>query len=1040
MGMTVLLMFFAFALAAQESIKIEGTVYDARSRKPMADVVITSPQSVQSRSVQTDENGRFTIEVKNRRSILTVQNLGYITQEIVPGRKNEVSVYLLPEDTYLEGDGYRSMGVYHPLKGQRGTAVSLRQRDLNSAINTADEALPGKIPGLRVISKSGMPGEGAALFNRGIRSLSGENTPLIVVDGMPYMPDMEVSGTVNGFSRNIFLPVNLKETGRISFLRGADAGMYGSLGSNGVLLIESENATDLETKVEFHTVEGVSWFAKRLPLLNARQSKNFLADVGENKYSNPEELVDKLPFLEDDPDNPTNYLYNHDTDWQDEVFVPAFVSENVLKVKGGDAVAKYAINVGTQQNSGVLDNTHLSKFFTRMVANVNFSRRLTAMFGAVMNINNYKLHEQGMAPKTNPYLASLYQAPFMSVYKQARKMDENGNEEFVFVDFYNPVHEELQLTNPVAAVNDIKADSRSYNIMVNIDFEYSIFSYLKAKAMFGLFFDQNRENIFIPGKNSHAIAPLRDSLAINTARAMVGKGLNYYGRFGLYYNRTFNDWNNLEVYAVGQLLTSRKELDAGEGANTPTDYYTMLSNVTEGRMVSGDMEKWSWMNYCLNVDYSLARQLYVGAGVTLDGASSYGANSGRWFAFPYVKGAWRIKESPWLKSVKWLSDLTLRGEYSLSGNSRFSSKLSKNYYTSVPYLWSAGLYRKGLGNSGLKPEKVSASSVGVDFAMVGNRVNIGVDLYREVTKDAVIDNRQAAVYGYPVRYENAGELKTDGVEVNFRFNLFNNKSWNWLVGGNIAHYKSEVKSLGNECRRTLDYGDGVSLLLEDGRSPYLFYGYRAEKIFSTTTEANNSGYRNESGEAFVAGDVKFADLNGDKFINDEDREVIGDPTPDFYGAFYTDLSYRNWNLYLNFTYSYGNDIYNAVRRSLGSMKDFSNQDHSVDRRWSIEGQDTDIPRASYGDPHDNSRFSSRWIDDGSYLRLKEVTLSYDTKKKVGLFTNIRVYATGENLLTFTKYLGLDPEFSYSYDPRLLGMDVGKLPLARNVKVGLVLNF
>lgn len=1034
MGMSILMMFVVVGLAAQENIKVEGAVYHALSKKPLPNVQVSSLQSV--KSVVTDENGKFCIEVRNKRSILLIRSFGYITQEIVPGKRTSVSVYLLPENTYLEGDGYQSMGVYHALKGARGTAVTLRQKDLNAAMNTPDEALPGKIPGVRAISKGGMPGEGAALFNRGIRSLSGENAPLIVVDGMPYLPNMDLSPSVNGFSRNIFLPVNLKEAGKISFLRGADAGMFGSLGSNGVLVIESENALDLETRVEFHTTEGISWFAKRLPLLNARQNKSFLADVGENKYSDPAVLLQKLPFLSDDPDNPTNYLYNHDTDWQDEVFAPAFVSENVLKVKGGDAVAKYMFTVGTQQNSGVIENTHLSKYFTRLTANVNFSQRLTAQIGASLNYNDYKLHEQGMVAATNPYLAALYQAPFMSVYKQAYT---TGG---VLVDlpFYNPVHEELKLSNPVAAMKDISAGSRSYNVMVNIGFDYKITAFLTAKAMFGLYYDQDKDDIFIPGKNYHTIASLRDSLAINTVRSTVSKQLNYYGRFGLYYNKPFNDWNDLQIYAGGQMLTSRKEYDAGEGANTPTDFYTTLEKVSEGKLSSGDMDNWSWMNYYLNVDYSLARQLYVGGGVTLDGASSYGSNSGRWFAFPYVKGAWRMKESSWLKPVEWLSELTLRGEYSLSGNSRFSSKYSKYYYVSAPYIWTAGLYRKGLANSKLEPEKVSSSSVGLDFALVGNRVSVGVDLYRERTRDAVLDDVQPVVYGYPFRYDNTGELETEGVEVNFRFNVLHDKNWNWMLGGNIAHFKSEVKALGNENKRVIDYKDGAGLLLEKGKSPYLFYGNRAEKIFATSAEANNAGYRTQSGERFVAGDVMFFDRNGDKYINDDDKEAIGDPTPDFYGAFYTDLSYKHWNLYLNFTYSYGNDVYNAVRRSLGSMKDFSNQDRSVARRWTIEGQNTDVPRASYGDPHGNSRFSSRWIEDGSYLRLKEVTLSYDTGKKAWLFNSIRVYATGENLLTFTRYLGMDPEFSYSYDPRLLGMDMGKMPLARNIKVGLVLNF
>lgn len=399
-----------------------------------------------------------------------------------------------------------------------------------------------------------------------------------------------------------------------------------------------------------------------------------------------------------------------------------------------------------------------------------------------------------------------------------------------------------------------------------------------------------------------------------------------------------------------------------------------------------------------------------------------------------------MKESNWLNHVDWLSALTVRGEFGINGNSRFESRLGKYYYESVNYQWSSGIYRNGLPNSKLSPEKVYNSSIGLDFAIVGNRLNFGVDLYREHTKDMIIRDEQAAILGFPYRYKNSGELDTKGIEASFKLNLLNNKDWNWLVGGNIAHFKSEVKSLGNVNKKEVTFTDGANLLMQVGESPYLFYGNKAEKIFTTTAEANAANYRAQNGTYFVAGDVKFLDKNNDKYINNEDYVVIGDPTPDFYGGFYSNLTYKNWGLFMNFTYSYGNDIYNGVRRSLESMKDFSNQDHAIARRWQIEGQETDIPRASYGDPTGNSRFSSRWIEDGSYLKLKELTVSYETNKKNWIFNSIRVYLTGENLVTFTKYLGMDPEFSYSYDPQMLGMDLGKMPLSRNVKLGVILNF
>lgn len=1032
--MSVLMLLIVIGLPAQEKIKIEGVVYNAMSKKPMPDVQVSSLQA--SKSAMTDENGAFSIEVTSARAVLLVRSFGFLDQEIIPGKRTRVKVFLLPENSYLEGGTYHSLGEEYSTVKRQGTAVSLRQRDMNTGYNSPEESLYGKIAGLNVISKGGMPGEGAALYMRGIRSVMGENTPLIVIDGMPYNPALDASPTISGFSKNIFMPVNLKEVGEITFLKGADAAMYGSLGSNGVVVIETESANDMETKLQFHTNEGISFISKRIPLLNARQNKAYLADIGENKYADPNELVSRLPFLEDNPDNPANYLYNHDTDWQKEIYTPAFTSENVLKVKGGDAVAKYMLTVGTQQNSGAIKNTHLSKYFTRLNANINFSQRLTAQMGASLNYSDYKLQEQGMAPKTNPFLASLYQAPFMSVYKQAYQMDGTVKD----VPFFNPVHEELQLSNPAAIVSDLQATSRTYDIIVNIGFNYKVSSLFNINAMFGLYYDHTKDDIFIPGKNYHAIAPLQDSLAINSVRASVQEQKNYYGRVNGIYKKKLNEWHSIGAMGGMQMMTSKKELDFGEGANTPTDFYTTLEKVTFAKNTDGYLDKWSWMNFFLQANYSYRDQFLVTAGVTLDGAASYGKNSGRWFAFPSVKGAWRMKESNWLNGVDWLSALTVRGEFGINGNSRFESRLGKYYYESVNYQWTSGIYRNGLPNSKLSPEKVYNSSIGLDFAVVGNRLNLGVDLYRENTRDMIIRDEQAAILGFPYRYKNSGEIDTKGIEATFKLNLVNTKDWNWLVGGNIAHFKSEVKSLGNVDKKEVTFTDGANLLMQVGESPYLFYGNKAEKIFTTSAEANAANYRAQNGTYFVAGDVKFLDKNNDKYINNEDFVVIGDPTPDFYGGFYSNLTYKNWGLFMNFTYSYGNDIYNGVRRSLESMTDFSNQDHAIARRWQIEGQQTDIPRASYGDPSGNSRFSSRWIEDGSYLKLKEVTLSYETNKKKWIFNSIRVYLTGENLVTFTKYLGMDPEFSYSYDPQMLGLDLGKMPLSRNVKLGVILNF
>lgn len=1030
----ICLLLGTFNLSAQEGIKLHGRVFNAANRQPLVNAQVSSLDA--TKSVLTNAEGEFTLEVNNKNAFLIVRADGFLQTEVLPVAGDKTNIYLLPENTYMHAYGYTDMNGFNISSNKTGTSQTVKGTDLNHVFNTPDEGMHGKFAGLRVMSKGGMPGEGAAMQLRGIKSFSGVNAPMIIIDGMPFTPNYSTSPTISGFSKSIFMPVNMKEVVNMTLLKGADAAVYGSLGSNGVLLIETEKATDLETKIDFLTTEGVSFVNKRIPMLKSVASKSYFGDIGENRYSNPEKLVELLPFLKDDPEDLRNYMYRNETDWQDEIYTPAFLSENILKIKGGDAIAKYMITLGTQQNKGTIDNTKMNKYLARMNADITFSPKLSTPVTVALNYSDFQLQEQGMISQTNPMLAALYQAPFFNVHKQAYNID--GTIETL--PFYNTVDSVLGVSNPAAIVSQLDARSRSFDVTVNMGLNYRPQPWLKVDGLFGLFYTYTKDDMFVPGKDNRTIAPVGNSYADNTVRSGVYEGRNYYARGRVEYHRLYDNKHQVNVAAAFQMLTTKSEYDKASGVNTSTDFYNTLNRVTYDRQIVGESDEWNWMNYSLNADYNYNRELYLSATATIDGATSYGRNSSGWFIFPAIKGAWKAHQNTALRSSKFISNLTVRSEFSINPNSRFSSRFGKYAYQADPFMNVTGIYRTGLPNTRLKPEEVWNTGVGVDFGVIGNRLNLTVDLFQEQSKNMVIANTQSAIYGYDHRYDNDGEVLTRGVELGLSASVLTAKDWHWTLGGNITHFNSEVKKLGNSDSRTIDFSDGAQLLVEVGKSPYLFYGNRAEKIFTTTQEANNSNYRAHNGERFVAGDVKFFDANDDRVINDLDRVVLGDPTPDFYGSLYSMLQYKNFGLLMNFSYSYGNDVYNAVRRSTGSMINFNNQDASVARRWMIDGQETDIPRASYGDRTGNSRFSSRWIEDGSYFRLKEVTLSYDTDRKIGFINAARIYLTGINLLTFTDYLGMDPEFSYSYDPLYYGMDLGKAPLPKTVQLGVTLSF
>lgn len=1021
-------------------VEIKGRVLRSVDRKPVAQAQVSAGAS--EKSVITDEKGEFTLEVTNRNTQIKVERDGYVDKTVFLGKRDKIDIYLLPVNLVRHATNTDLPAGRIASEEKTGSTVTINKKDLNLANDVPDESLHGMIAGLQVKSKGGMPGEGAFVNMRGIRSLYTSSTPLIVVDGMPYLPDVTESQVINGYSRNMFMPVHLKDVENISLVKGNDAAMYGSLGANGVILINTEKATDLETKVEFHTVEGAGWVNKRIPMMDAVGFKNYIGDIGETATSDLESLVNKFPFLKDDPDYHYNYVYNNNTRWQDEIYTPAITSENVLKVKGGDAIANYALSVGYFYNRGVIENTKLSKYFTRLNANMKITPKLNMFASVGFTYSDNKLMEQGMAYSTNPLLTALYKSPLFDVYEKDQYGNQLGRFSKIEYGENNPVADAIGISNPVAIVNDLEATSSAYDVLVNAGLNYQMNSKIAFNALVGVYYNYNRENIFIPGKTSQAIAPLLDGIAKNTVRSGIAEGYNLYFNANGTYSDVFNDVHGLDVALGYQLITTNREYDYGTGINTSSDFYKTLGSATGmyGKNFDGYIDVYNWMNIYAKAAYNFKKQLFLSAGVTADAASSTGTKSNLFVFLPSANIAWNMKNSSFLRDASGVDQLTVRAEYAQLANSRFSSSFSRYQYKSKLYRDQTGIVRSNIPNSRLKPEINHNYNVGVDFATLGRKLSVSVDVFQERTKNMLNQKELASAYGFGYVYDNAGEIKSRGIEVAAQAQLVNRGGFEWVVGGNIAAFKSEVVSLGGVDEKVIEFADGTTLVNRVGETPYAFYGVKAEKVFASQAEADEAAILSHNGVRFNAGDVKFQDVNTDHMIDDKDRRILGSATPDFYGGFYTSFRYKGIGLMANFTYSYGNKIYNTVRRTTESLSDYRNQSEVAVRRWTFDGQQTDVPRAAYGDPMGNARFSDRWVEDGSYLRLKYITLSYDFPGSVGFFKQAQIYVTGENLFTATKYLGLDPEFSYTYEPALQGIDMGKAPLARSVRLGVKLNF
>lgn len=1036
-------LFYTAAAWGQEKITLTGAVCNALDNSPVENVRISGSRI--QKSVMTGEKGVFSLEIPDSHTELLFEAKGFMSRKIYVGERKQLNVYLLPDNMIRHTNKHTtSLGTGNAWD-KKGNSFTLNHKDMYQGNSTPDEAIYGMIPGLNVLSKGGMPGEGAFMNMHGVRSLASTNMPLIVIDGVPYLPDENESQVISGYSRNAFAMINQKDIESISLVKGADAFKYGAMGSNGIIMITTEQATDLETKVEFYTVDGIGWMNKRIPMMEAGSFKSYIGDIGETATSDIAQLVDKFPFLKDDPSYHYNYVYDNDTQWQDEIYSKAFTTENVLKVKGGDAIANYVLTVGYQNSKGIIDNTQASRYYARFNANMSITQKLKMFASAGFSYNEDKMMEQGMSPLTNPLLASLHKSPLFSVYEKNEQGVELGT--FSKIETYvdgirNPRTDIIGVSNPAALVNDVEESGDVYNVLINLGLNYQFNRHFSMGALFGLYYNYAREQAFIPGKSSLAIAPLSGGLAQNTVRNAINQANNiYFNGYGSYEN-TINNIHGIRAVAGYQLITSSKEQDCGSGANTSSDFYKTLNSVTGyiNKNIYGYIDNWNWMNIYAKAEYDYKQQMYATVGVSADASSSTGRNADLFRFLPSAQVGIRLANTSLLRDVKAIDQLTVRAEYAQLANSRYSPRYSKYYYGSEMFREVTGLVRENLPNTKLKPEIVHNTTVGIDFATLGRKLNLSLDFYEERTKDMLNKRNVGPIYGFGYVYDNAGELKTQGVDLGIQMTLIHRGGFEWNVGGNISHYKSEIRSLGGENENIISFSDGAALLNRVGETPYQFYGYEAEGVIISRQQSDELNLSSHAGVKFNPGDIRFGNMNGDHRIDEKDLVSLGSATPDFFGGFFTAFRYKGFNLLAQFTYSYGNEIYNGVRRSIESLSGYENQSRIAERRWSYDGQQTDVPRALYGDAIGNSRFSSRWIEDGSYLKLKNVTLGYTFSERIGFFNEIQLYVAGENLFTCTKYIGLDPEFSYSYDRTLSGFDLGKAPLAKTVKLGVKLNF
>lgn len=1023
--------FMTTAVQAQ-NLSVKSTVMGTDG-KPVSNAIVSVVG--EKNSVLSDTQGTFQLKISDKDAIISIKAEGFY-ERIVPLK------FFLQKQS---GDGtvITLSSENDALTSARGT-TTIESKDFSDKLSVGG-ALRDGIPGLQIIEKSGMPGEGTYMNIRGIHSFVAENNPLIVINGVPYLGNQNQSNIINAYSRDFLFGYSPRDIRSVTVLKGADAAMYGSLGSNGVILIETQQATsdNLETRISFSGQYGINLRKNGAPLLNSSQYKSYFGDVGLSRYSSIAQLTSDYPFMSGGT-NRYNYLFNENTDWMKEIQHTGFMTENIFRVEGGDEIAKYNISFGYTNNTGTLKNTNTNRYHTLISADVLVSRKIDIFANLGLAYITSDLQNTGMTPEYNPLLAASRSMPLLSMYNKQEDGSHLGT--LAAYDAWNvsalPAFAYDNTSNPMALVSTAEGGDKIYDANASIGLNWRPNDYLTFTGLLNLYYNYTEETMFIPGVTNRAILPRVYGTGQNyVANGVMRQQINNY-QLAAKYNRTFNRVHELNALIQGRFVTRNIETDFSKGYNTANDFFLTLDATNNEKVSGGDNIEWNYMGWLLHADYTWYRMLKGSASLAIDGTSVTGADAARLGLFPSASLTFMAANTGWLPNF--VNRLDLSVEASLSGNSRFSSNYCKNYYVSNNLYAIGSILRSNVPNAKLTWEKKRQIDFGIDASLFGGRLDLNVSAYYNQSYDLLLNRDISSVYGSALYYDNTGRINGRGIEVGFRVNPIHTRDFDMVLGANMATLNCKINSLGGDQRSVIRYkgynNDDAQMVMAVGNSPYEFYGYKTNGVYATTAEAQADKLTSSNGIAYQAGDVRFVDQNHDGVINDADKVALGRTLPTLYGGINLMVRYKHVTLDANFGYTVGNHIYNAARRDAESMQTFYNQSTAVLNRWQVEGQKTAMPRAAYGDPAGNNAFSDRWVEKGDYLKLRSLRLSYQFDKLFQFVRSGNVFVSAENLFTLTKYLGTDPELAYSYDERLRGFDYAKMPLPITLKAGFNLNF
>ena len=1024
--------------------KVSGVVYDAATLTPLAGVRVVAHGNKRY-TAMTNEEGTYSFEVPTFVTLLDFVAPGYNLVQMAVSNK-EQKVYIYSEQ--FSNDYSENVRVTD--------IAETSDFSLTTAL-TADQEISTRLSGdVRTITRSGTPAMGSAMFIGGLNSLNANAQPLIVLDGV-FLDQQYGRGALHeGHYNNVLSSISVNDIEKITVLKNATA-LYGTKGSNGVILIDTKRSTSMATRIEANVMAGIELMPSRPSMMNADQYRLYASEL----IGSTDTKLSNFRFLTEDENDYYYNMYHQNTNWDDYVYREAISQNYNISVQGGDEVADYNLSLGYVNAQSTLDYNNFTRMNLRFNTDIKLIGNLSTRFDVAYNYNTRNLRDDGVIEDfsketiLSPNFLALIKAPFLDPYQ----LDSDGNRTEIVSDadfFAADLGLNNSWANPVAinkygdAKNKNRLEYSVFNLSVAPRYDFS--ENLYATTLFYYALSTNNQRAFVPMTGTPSFVIDGVGTSSNSASSFNAKQESLF-------SDTKVDWTyRHKAHALNLVGGFRYTSDTyasteQEGHNTGNDKTPNISGSLNYSDVGGEDDVWRSIAYYANADYNFKYKYFLQGGLSMESTSRFGreVESGfkmagvNWALFPSIQGAWLISSEDFF-NFDMMNSLKLSAGYDISGNDDIALTASRTTLNATRFQnGSIGLVLNNIGNTSVQWETTHRFRAGLDMMMFNNRLSLSLNAFKSETRNLLTLKSLPEISGAQYYWSNGGSLENIGWDVAVNGKLLNRKNWKWELGANISAYKNEVTALPDGDYTTTIYGANV--LTSVGRPAGVFYGYETVGVYATQAEADKDGLKIESKAGiptyFGAGDMIFVnhvDEPGDeKVINEKDMVVIGDPNPDFYGNLYSNLSYKRFTLSMNFNYSYGNDIYNYQRSQLESGATFFNQTTALNRRWISEGQQTDIPKATYGDPMGNARFSDRWIEDGSYLRLRSMTLSYALPINSIFLQGITVWATANNVFTLTKYLGGDPEVWAGNSVLYQGIDRGLTAQGRSFLMGVKIN-